>query len=96
MDNVVYYTELYDYYKDLLTDTQKKYFEDYYFKNLSFSEISDKYNVSRNAVYNEVKFTKKNLEKYEASLHIKSKTEEIEALLDDSNTSKKIIEIIER
>lgn len=96
MDNVVYYTELYDYYKDLLTDTQKKYFEDYYFKNLSFSEISDKYNVSRNAVYNEVKFTKKNLEKYEASLHIKNKTEEIEALLDDSNTSKKIIEIIER
>ena len=73
MDNVVYYTELYDYYKDLLTDTQKKYFEDYYFKNLSFSEISSRYDVSRNAVYNQIKLTKKSLDKYESALKIKEK-----------------------
>ncbi len=94
MDNVVYYTELYDYYKDLLTDTQKKYFEDYYFKNLSFSEISSGYDVSRNAVYNQIKLTKKSLDKYESALKIKEKSEKIEALLDDSDTSSKIRDIL--
>ncbi len=94
MDNVVYYTELYDYYKDLLTDTQKKYFEDYYFKNLSFSEISSRYDVSRNAVYNQIKLTKKSLDKYESALKIKEKSEKIEALLDDSDTSSKIRDIL--
>ena len=33
MEEYVYYNELYDLYGDLLTDKQKKYFEDYYFSN---------------------------------------------------------------
>ena len=41
MEEVVYYNKLYDMYGELLTDTQKKYFEDYYFNNLSYSEMSD-------------------------------------------------------
>ena len=41
MENVVYYTYLFDYYKELLTLTQKIYFEDYYFNNLSLQEIAD-------------------------------------------------------
>ena len=41
MDKYLYYNELYDLYGDLLTDKQKKYFEDYYFNNLSFSEMAD-------------------------------------------------------
>ncbi len=95
MDNLVYYTELYDYYKSLLTDTQRKYFEDYYFSNLSFSEISLKYNVSRNAVYRQVKITKELLDNYENNLNIRSKISKIESILDNSSLSKKIREIIE-
>ena len=30
---------LYDYYKDLLTEVQRNYFEKYYFDNLSLAEI---------------------------------------------------------
>ena len=37
MEDIVYYNELYDLYGELLTDKQRKYFEDYYFYNLSFS-----------------------------------------------------------
>ena len=58
MEEMIYYSELYDLYKNLLTDKQKSYFEEYYFKNLSFSEIAENYNISRNGVYNQVKFTK--------------------------------------
>ena len=52
MEEMIYYSELYDLYKNLLTDKQKSYFEEYYFKNLSFSEIAENYNISRNGVYN--------------------------------------------
>ena len=65
MEEMIYYSELYDLYKNLLTDKQKSYFEEYYFKNLSFSEIAENYNISRNGVYNQVKFTKELLEDYE-------------------------------
>lgn len=50
MENLIYYTNLYDYYKKLLTDTQREYFEDYYFNNLSLQEIASSYNVSKNAI----------------------------------------------
>ena len=94
MEDLLYYSDLYDLYKGLLTDKQKQYFEDYYFNNLSFSEISENYNVSRNAIYNQVRITKELLEKYEDVLKLKSKYERIEELLDNDKKSKKIREII--
>ena len=42
MDNQVLLNILYDYYGELLTDKQRKYFKDYYFDNLTLKEISDK------------------------------------------------------
>ena len=54
MEDVVYYNELYDLYGELLTDKQRKYFEDYYFHNLSFSEMAENYNVSRNAAFKQI------------------------------------------
>ena len=51
MEEYVYYNELYDLYGNLLTDKQKKYFEDYYFNNLSFSEMAEDYDISRNATW---------------------------------------------
>ena len=40
MENNIYISSLYDIYGELLTEIQKKYFEDYYFNNYSLSEIS--------------------------------------------------------
>ena len=42
---------LYDYYGELFNDKQKRYFEDYYFNNLSLGEISDNIGISRNAIH---------------------------------------------
>ena len=40
MHDVIYFNELYDIYGKLLTEKQREYFEDYYFNNLSFSEMA--------------------------------------------------------
>ena len=59
MEEMLYYNELYDLYGKLLTNTQRKYFEDYYFKNLSYSEMSENYKISRNAVFKQLHITLK-------------------------------------
>lgn len=46
---------LYDYYGELLKDDDKKYFEDYYFDNLSLAEIAENNDISRNAVHKHIK-----------------------------------------
>ena len=70
MEEYVYYNNLYDCYYKLLTDKQKKYFEDYYFSNLSLGEIAENYNVSRNAVYKQIQITINKLKEYEEKLQL--------------------------
>lgn len=41
MDKVIYLSNLFDYYGKLLSEKKQNYFKDYYFKNLSLSEISE-------------------------------------------------------
>ena len=55
MEKLVYLNNLYDLYGILLTEKQQKYFEEYYFNNLSYGEISEKYGISRNACFRQVK-----------------------------------------
>ena len=96
MDNTVYLTLLYDYYSELLTCKQKEYFEDYYFNNLSLSEISENNNVSRNAVYKQIKETVKKLEMYEEKLKLHKKSQIIKELMKtlDKELQEKIKELI--
>ena len=61
MEKYVYLNELYDLYGELLTDKQRLYFESYYFNNLSYGEIGEKYNVSRNAIYHQLQLIEKKL-----------------------------------
>ncbi len=69
--------ELYDTYGSLLTDKQRSYFEDYYFADLSISEIADNYRISRNAVFDQLKRVVQNLEEYEKKLHYVEKCSRI-------------------
>ena len=94
MENVVYYNELYDLYGELLTEKQKKYFEDYYFDNLSFSEMAESYGVSRNAVFKQLHIVLDKLEEYEKVLKLKCKKEKIRDILKDTDYLKKIDEIL--
>ena len=83
MEDFVLYNELYDIYSGLLTDKQREYFEDYYFNNLSFSEMADNYGVSRNAIFKQVHIVLDKLKEYESILQLKSKKEKILKLIDD-------------
>ena len=56
---------LYDYYKELLTQKQQDYFEGYYFENESLQELSEEFQVSRNAIHKQVKETEEKLLEYE-------------------------------
>ena len=96
MDNTIYYNNLYDYYSGLLTDKQKKYYEDYFFDNLSLSEIAENNNVSRNAVHGQIKNVVEKLEFYENTLKLYEKQLKISKLLDnvDKNIKEKIEELI--
>ena len=77
MEDVVYYNELYDLYGGLLTMKQREYFEDYYFNNLSFSEMADNYNVSRNAVFKQIHIVVDKLIEYEKILKLMEKRNKI-------------------
>ena len=93
MEDVVFYNELYDLYGELLTEKQRKYFEDYYFDNLSFSEMADNYGISRNAVFKQLHIVLDKLEEYEKILSLREKREKIRSLVKDEDLLKKIEEI---
>ena len=88
MEDIIYYNELYDLYGSLLTDKQKEYFEDYYFSNLSYSEMAENYDVSRNATFKQVHIVVEKLEEYEEKLGLyakKKKLMEIASKVDQSD-----------
>lgn len=91
MEEFIYYNNLYDYYKELLTLKQRGYFEDYYQNNLTLSEMADNYQVSRNAIHKQLKDTIKLLEDYESKLGLYDKFKKIIDLVKDDE--KKLSEI---
>lgn len=85
MENFILYNDLYDCYGILLTDKQKLYFEDYYFKDLSLSEISIKYEISRNAIYRQIQITINKLKEYEDKLNLLKKRKKLEIIIENIN-----------
>ena len=68
MEHNVYISNLFDIYSSLFTEKQTSYFIDYYFNNLTLSEMSENYKVSRNAVFKNIKDTENKLIYYENNL----------------------------
>lgn len=86
--------ELFDLYSNLLTEKQKEYFIDYYFADLSLAEIAENCEVSRNAVFDQIKRTTKILKDYEDKLSLNKKFRSINDLDFDNNLKEKIINIL--
>ena len=97
MEDKIYYCNLYDCYEGLLTEKQSKYFKDYYLEDLSLSEISENYEISRNAAFHQIKETKKKLNHYEKILKLYNKKEKIKNITKniDEDIKRKIEEILE-
>lgn len=61
---------LFDFYQPLLTIKQNDYLQLYYADDYSLGEIADEYQVSRQAVYDNIKRSTQLLENYEKKLHL--------------------------
>ena len=96
MEQRDYLIILYDFYGELLSDDNKRYFEDYYFDNLSLGEIADNSGISRNAVHKHIKASETKLMFYEEKLKLYNKDKKLRELLrniEDNNVKNKIEEI---
>ena len=81
---------LYDFYGELLTEHQKRIYEDVVFNDMSLSEIAEEQGISRQGVHDLVRRCQKALEGYEEKLHlverflaVKEKVGEIDSILTD-------------
>lgn len=70
LEKTNYMNTLFEFYDVLLTDKQQGYLSLYYGDDYSLGEIADEFEVSRQAVYDNIKRTEKILIGYEEKLHL--------------------------
>ncbi len=76
-----YLNRLFEIYRSLLTKKQVQSFVYYYVDDYSLQEIAELFNVSRNAVFDQLKKVEKHLNEYETKLHLYDKEVKRETLL---------------
>ncbi|RXI98035.1 putative DNA-binding protein [Anaerobacillus alkaliphilus] len=93
---------LYDFYQSLLTTKQRQYMQLYYLDDWSLGEIAEEFEVSRQAVYDNIKRTENMLEEYEEKLSLFSKFEEranliknLKTAIEKDATAELILEIVD-
>lgn len=91
--NRIYLNDLFDLYGDLLSDSERLVFIDYYQNDLSLSEIAQNNNVTRNAIFKRVKTVEDKLNNYEDKLKLYNKKRKILDLIDKKDYDK-IIDIL--
>lgn len=62
--------QLFSLYETLLTQKQATYFKMYYFDDYSLQEIADEFNLSRNAIFDQLKKVQNYLLEYEEKLKL--------------------------
>ena len=73
MEKIVAQGLLYDFYGELLTEHQRRVYEDVVFNDMSLSEIAEEQGISRQGVHDMIKRCNKTLEEYEQKLHLVEK-----------------------
>ncbi len=68
MDKTLKMSLLFDFYGPLLTERQQSIYEMYFHEDLSLGEISEEFDVSRQAVYDMLKRSTQTLEQMEGKL----------------------------
>ena len=94
MEYRIYIINLYDLYGNLLTNKQREYFEDYYFNNLTLSEMSENYGISRNGIHKQIKDAEDKLNDYEEKIHIFERNKKIKELIKDYKNKDEIIDLL--
>lgn len=96
MEKIVEQGLLYDFYGELLTEHQRKIYEDAVYNDLSLSEIAEMQGISRQGVHDLIKRCNRILEDYESKLHlikrfdeIKDKVRQMNELAEDETVGQK-------
>ena len=89
MEKIVWQGLLYDFYGELLTQHQRRVYEDVVFNDLSLSEIAKEQGVTRQGVHDLVRRCDRILEGYEEKLHLVKKFQETRRL---ANEIQKLLE----
>lgn len=71
---------LYDFYGELLTEHQKKIYEDAVYNDMSLSEIAQEAGISRQGVHDLIKRCDRILQEYEEKLHLLERFQETKKL----------------
>lgn len=88
MNEIVKLSMLLEIYKNLITEKQRDVLNLYYNEDMSLAEIADEFEISRQAVRDNIKNGEKNLINYEEKLKVfDKKTRMLEVLdnIDDEN-----------
>ena len=72
---------LFDFYQELLTPKQRSYMMLYYLDDHSLGEIAEAYDITRQAVYDNIRRTEAMLEEYEAKLQLFGKFQKRQQLV---------------
>ena len=102
LDKTMRMNYLYDFYQSLLTPKQRSYMSLYYLEDFSLGEIAEEFDVSRQAVYDNIKRTEMMLEQYEEKLLLLKKFQErqqlvlqLKSILDEIQASDEIKQIVD-
>ena len=93
MEEKIYYAELFEIYKGLLTAKQKEVFEMHFLLDFSLAEISEEKGISRQNVNDAISSAKKKLEELERELKVKNRNDllkELEKQADSFNINQRI------
>lgn len=95
MEKIVEQGLLYDFYGELLTEHQKKIYEDVVYHDLSLTEIADENGISRQGVHDLVRRCDHILLEYENKLHLverfgkaRDRVRELEQLAGDTEITR--------
>ncbi len=85
MDNREYLNNLFDIYKELLTETEKETFVSYYMEDLSLSEIAENRGISKSSVGKTLNQAEEKLKEYEKLIGKNQIKKELNSLLEENN-----------
>ena len=96
LDEFIEIANLLEIYSPLLSEKQREYLEDHFENDLSISEIAKNNNVSRQAIFDNIKRGFKQLEEYESKLKIFEREKELKKRLENlkNNFTKENLEKI--
>ncbi len=93
MEEILKQTLLFDFYGELLTEHQRRIYEEVVLNDYSLSEVADELGISRQGVHDLVRRCNKLLAGYEAKLHllerflnIRSAVEEIQRITEEEDS----------